>query len=130
MQRRYPSLGFIAGLYQIAGALVMALGALALALALLGLFTPRVSSYGYGTAFSLAGLIPAGVAILSGIGLYAFGDLINLFRDMELNSRIAAENSATQVESTLRMVRLLEQLAARRRQAPPVSQPSQNPPRQ
>jgi hypothetical protein len=50
------------------------------------------------------------VGSLSGIALIAFGELINLFRDMELSSREQSHFSELNERNTRRTAELLEQL--------------------
>jgi uncharacterized integral membrane protein len=93
MNRRYDVLGLIARLYQIAGIIIVGLALLFLILGLIS--AARVSNvYGYGSTMTLPTAISVflasiGIAI-AGAGTYAFGELINLFRDLELNTRKTA----------------------------------------
>ncbi|MBX3061768.1 MAG: hypothetical protein KF726_02270 [Anaerolineae bacterium] len=91
MESRFGVLRFISVLYKLFGILVLVLAAFA-ALASLGLFGINR----YGASYSLVGLGFFGAAIqfiggaIIAAGLYAFGELIELFISTEQNTRTMA----------------------------------------
>ncbi|MFN8420491.1 MAG: hypothetical protein U0528_14805 [Anaerolineae bacterium] len=91
MESRFGVLRFISVLYKLFGILVLVLAAFA-ALASLGLFGMR----GYEVSYGLIGFGFFGAAIqfiggaIVAAGLYAFGELIELFISTEQNTRAMA----------------------------------------
>ncbi len=112
MERRYTALGFIAGLYQLIGALIVIGG---IAFGGISLLNPRLGYGSTGLVFfsSVTGIV---AAVISGVALYAFGELINLFRDMEFNSRVTAHYTELNEKNTRRTAEAIEHLARRRAQ--------------
>jgi len=125
MKRKYGALGFVAGLYQVLGVLTLVAGAVLFLLALITRLTTnggfRFNIIEYLTVTSL----PTITLIVSGIVLYAFGQLINLLRDVELNTRISAARAAQSARAQRQSAQYLKQTVFVLRQAAdrPVQQP-------
>lgn len=84
MKRKYGILGFVAAIYQVLGFLSMIVGGILLVVGVVALVM-RTQSAGQEL------LIPSGLAsLVSGLLLVGFGQLLNLLRDMELNTRRSA----------------------------------------
>jgi hypothetical protein len=124
VKRKYGVLGFVAFLYQllgilsIIGGLVVALGAAYYTY----LAEPRQQ---------LETLVPAGVGIIvGGLVMFGFGQLINLLRDVELNTRRSAYYSAQAYKLDHARMKAQAARAGRRRGVPSntPTQPSQRAP--
>ncbi len=84
MKRKYGILGFVAAIYQVLGFVSMIVGGILLVVGVVALVM-RTQSAGQEL------LIPSGLAsLVSGLLLVGFGQLLNLLRDMELNTRRSA----------------------------------------
>lgn len=123
MEPRYPMLGNIARLYQFAG-LLIGVGSIFLAvMSILSVLGSR-SSFAVGGAIagSLSSVL---IGVISGVGLYAFGELINLLRDMEFNSRLAAHHAELTEQHTRLMAETLGVMLRRQQQAARQTPPPQ-----
>jgi hypothetical protein len=83
--RRYRALRFVAALHQVVGVIVAVIGVMAV---IFSLFSLR--------AVGSEGVAMFGVAIaafLSGMFIYAFGELIYLLIDIEANTRLSSAQS-------------------------------------
>lgn len=96
MKRKYSVLGFVAFLYQFLGVLILVAGLFALGSAIyLGYFAPVESRIETVTLEGVLLLVsPAVGMIISGLLVFGFGQLINLLRDVELNTRRAGHYAA------------------------------------
>lgn len=113
MERRYGALGLIAGFYQLVG-ILMIIGFIGL-----GGISLLNSSRAYNPYTSLgvaSSVITIVAGALSGLGLVGVGELINLFRDMEFNSRVTAHFTELNEKNTRRTAEAMEYLARRRTQ--------------
>lgn len=99
MKRKYGVLGFISFLYSVVGVLVFAGGILLLIGAILSFISPSPYSFVSPGAVLLSNLGVALGIMLSGASLYAFGELIDLLRDLERNARESAVSNRRAAEA-------------------------------
>lgn len=90
MQKKYKALRMVSGFYRGLGILAFMAGVFLTVLALLG--SVRMSSmYRYDSLFTTLNIVPAIITLigscLTGTGLYAFGELIELLIAVEENTR-------------------------------------------
>ena len=114
MQRKYTALAIVSGVYRFAGGLVCIAS---VALTVMVFLTSRrmypYSSSGIDFMTALGTLIGG---LLTGIALYAFGELLNLLRDLELNTRRSAAAAEETAQYTRHSAALLQQLIQSRNQ--------------
>jgi hypothetical protein len=113
MNRKYPALGVIATLYKISGILVLVGAILFFILSLVSALTPRPSfsrmNANIGIVTVMSGAIVLIAGGLSSVGLYGFGELLDLMRDIEVNTRSTADDAEATARNTRNTVQLLYQ---------------------
>lgn len=91
MKRRYTALAIISVLYRLSSLLLFVFAVFTIAAPFIVRSTNAYNPY---SSLAISSGLVSGVAlVLTAIGLYGVGELIDLFRDMELHSRASAENS-------------------------------------
>jgi hypothetical protein len=115
MKRQYPALGIIATIYKISGVFVLVGAIFAFIFALFSSSIVPNSRYStidasIGVVTIMTGLLALVVGFLTAVGLYGFGELLDLMRDIELNTRSAADDAELTARNTRNTVQLLYQL--------------------
>lgn len=125
MKRKYGVLGFVAFLYQFLGVLILLAGLFVLGSAFyLDYFAPQESRIETVTFEAVLLLSPAVGMIISGLLVFGFGQLINLLRDVELNTRRSGHYAAYSFKLQQGRTRAQNKARAaqqRRASAPPVN---------
>ena len=96
MRNQYPALAFVAGLAKVLGWLVMVIGILGAIVVIVACATERTP---YGLLGIGAALASIPVSILSGLGIVARGEWIDLHLELAANSRL--RESATFADEPL-----------------------------
>ncbi len=129
MKRQYPALGIIATIYKICGILVL-VGtivsfALAIASYVISSSAVRLNTFPANSIIVIGGAL---LGLLSGglvaIGLYGVGEIFDVMRDVELNTRAAAEDAHATARNTYNTARLLYQLVQNQQNQPAIDDTS------